>query len=146
MLSKAMADETLFIADEAGMAALGARLAATLRPGDVVRLDGGLGAGKTTLARALIRALMADAALEVPSPSFALVQPYATGDLRILHADFYRLGSALEAEELGLFDDPGAIIIIEWAERAEALLPEDAIRIDIDVPQGGQGRNLRIRR
>lgn len=105
--------------DHAATAALGARIAARLRAGDVVALSGGLGAGKTTLARAIIAAL--GHAGEVPSPSFAIIETYdpPTVRLPLVHADFYRLTRPEEADELGLDDyRAGAVLIAEWPENA----------------------------
>ena len=110
---------TLDLPDLAAMERLGARIAAVLRPGDVVALSGGLGAGKTTLARAIIAALGYTG--EVPSPTFTLVETYAPPALRLplVHADFYRLNRPDEAEELGLDDyREGAALIAEWPEQA----------------------------
>lgn len=101
------------------MEAFGARIAAALRPGDAVALSGELGAGKTTLARAVIRAL--GHAGEVPSPSFTIVETYDPPAVRLplVHADFYRLVRPQEAEELGLDDyREGAALIAEWPENA----------------------------
>jgi tRNA threonylcarbamoyladenosine biosynthesis protein TsaE len=98
------------------MEALGARIAGLLRAGDVVALSGPLGTGKTTLARSVIAAL--GYAGEVPSPTFTIVETY---DLNppLVHADFYRLESPREAEELGLDDyRDGAALLAEWPERA----------------------------
>ena len=105
--------------DLAATQAFGARIAAQLRPGDVVALSGGLGAGKTTLARAVIAAL--GHAGEVPSPSFAIIETYDPPQLRLplVHADFYRLNDPAEAEELGLDDyREGAALLAEWPEHA----------------------------
>ncbi|TIS69796.1 MAG: tRNA (adenosine(37)-N6)-threonylcarbamoyltransferase complex ATPase subunit type 1 TsaE, partial [Mesorhizobium sp.] len=90
-----------FLADEAATARLGEDLAMALRPGDAIALKGDLGAGKSTLARALIRALADDAGLEVPSPTFTLVQSYETR-VPVHHFDLYRLSSPDELDELGL--------------------------------------------
>lgn len=99
------------------MDALGARIAARLRPGDVVALTGGLGAGKTTLARAVIAALGHRG--EVPSPTFTILETYDDLDPPLVHADFYRLESAAEVEELGLDDyREGAALLAEWPENA----------------------------
>lgn len=101
------------------MEALGARIAAALRPGDVVALSGELGAGKTTLARAIVRALGHEG--EVPSPSFTIVETYDPPAVRLplVHADFYRLARPQEAEELGLDDyRAGAALVAEWPENA----------------------------
>jgi tRNA threonylcarbamoyladenosine biosynthesis protein TsaE len=134
--------QSLFLADDAATAAFGARLAAILTPGDIVLLDGDLGAGKTALARAIIRSLCRDPDLDVPSPSFALVQPYEYDGQAILHADLYRLAGESEIEELGLFDDPEAIVLIEWPERAPRLASLASIVLQLAVPAGGAGRNL----
>ncbi len=105
--------------DLAATAALGERIAAALQPGDVVALEGGLGAGKTTLARAIIAALGHQG--EVPSPSFAIIETYAPPQVRLplVHADFYRLNAPHEAEELGLDDyRDGAALLAEWPDKA----------------------------
>lgn len=124
----------LVLADLAATRAFARRLAATLRPGDVVGLRGVLGIGKTELARALIQARAA-AAIEVPSPSFTLVQDYALGGLVIRHIDLYRIEDASELVELGL-DAPAEdeVWLIEWPERAGTLLPED--RLDVTLTPG----------
>lgn len=134
-----------FLPDEAATQALGQRLAQALRPGDLVLLEGDLGAGKTALARAVIRALAGDPDLDVPSPSFALVQPYDTSVGPVLHADLYRLAAASEIDELGLFDDPDAIVLVEWAARVPDLAARASITITLSVPPGGQGRQAVIK-
>ena len=99
--------------------AFGARIAAQLRVGDVVALAGGLGAGKTTLARAIIAALGYQG--EVPSPSFAIIETYDPPLLRLplVHADFYRLNDPAEVRELGLDDyRADAALLAEWPEQA----------------------------
>lgn len=102
--------------NEADLAALGARVAAMLRPGDVVALSGDLGAGKTTLARAVLHAL--GHVGEVPSPTFTLAQTYPDLVVPVLHADLYRLQSPDEAEVLALDDWlAGGALLIEWPER-----------------------------
>ncbi|PKB25666.1 tRNA threonylcarbamoyladenosine biosynthesis protein TsaE [Novosphingobium kunmingense] len=113
--------------DLAATAALGARIADRLRPGDVVALSGGLGAGKTTLARAIIAALGHPG--EVPSPSFAIIETYdpPTVRLPLVHADFYRLERPEEAEEIGLDDyREGAALLAEWPEHAGGFAHEPA--------------------
>lgn len=132
----------LALADEAATAAVGARLARLLRPGDVVTLSGDLGAGKTTLARALIRTLMNDPLLDVPSPSFSLVQPYEFPSLSVLHADLYRLADESEIEELGLIEDPQAIVIVEWPERAPHLAQRASVTVRLEL--AGAGRTADI--
>lgn len=105
--------------DIAATEALGARIAAALQPGDVVALTGGLGAGKTTLARAIIAALGHQG--EVPSPSFAIIETYDLPAVRLplVHADFYRLERPEEADEIGLYDyREGAALIAEWPDHA----------------------------
>jgi tRNA threonylcarbamoyl adenosine modification protein YjeE len=129
-----------FLPDDDATARFGAELAATLKPGDVVSLEGDLGAGKTALARAVIRALADDPALEVPSPTFALVQPYDTPRGPVLHADLYRLAHASDVDELGLLDDPETIVLVEWAERAPQIVDAVTVTVHLDIPPGGAGR------
>ncbi len=109
-----------FLPDEEATARLGEDIAAALKPGDAVLVKGDLGAGKTTLARGLIRALADDAALEVPSPTFTLVQTYA-GRLPLSHFDLYRLSASDELDELG-FDEALKVgaALVEWPDRAAA--------------------------
>jgi tRNA threonylcarbamoyladenosine biosynthesis protein TsaE len=123
--------------DEAATRRLGAAVAAALEAGEAICLWGPLGAGKTTLARGLIRAL-ADVAGEVPSPTFTLVQFYLTERLKLAHFDLYRLERPDEAHEIGLDEalDEGAALI-EWPERLGGHLPAD--RLDIELSVLGQG-------
>lgn len=110
---------TIDLPDIAATEALAQAIASHLRPGDVVALSGGLGAGKTTLARALIAALGHEG--EVPSPSFAIIEMYEPPAVRLplVHADFYRLERPEEVEEIGLDDyRQGAALIAEWPEQA----------------------------
>ena len=134
---------TLPLPDEAATIAFAEDVAAILDAGDVVALSGGLGAGKTTFARAVIRAACDDAGLEVPSPTFTLVQTYAAGRLTIGHFDLYRLGSAEELDEIGLGDavTEGAVLI-EWPERGDNRLPADRLEIRLDM--AGDGRRARL--
>jgi tRNA threonylcarbamoyladenosine biosynthesis protein TsaE len=127
--------------DEAATAALGARLAGACRAGDVVALFGDLGAGKTTLARALIRAL-AGAGTEVPSPTFTLVQTYVSPKLAIWHFDLYRLEDGREARELGLEEAVDGLALIEWPERLGPELPSDRLEVRLDF--SGAGRIARL--
>lgn len=127
-----------FLGDDAATARLGEDLAMALRPGDVLALSGDLGAGKSTLARALIRALADDENLDVPSPTFTLVQSY---DARfpVHHFDLYRLASAYELDELG-FDEAlttGAALL-EWPDRAGDRLPPTTILVELDHRDEGR--------
>ncbi len=121
---------SLALPDETATAGLMADLALLIGPGDVITLSGDLGAGKTAAARAMIRYLAADAALEVPSPTFTLVQSYDLPAFPLVHADLYRVNDPAELEEIGLSPLPeGHLALIEWPERAPAALAQD--RIDI---------------
>ncbi len=135
-----------FLPDDDATARFGGELAAGLRAGDIVSLEGDLGAGKTALARAVIRALAADPALDVPSPTFAIIQPYETGAGPVLHADLYRLADAAEADELGLLDDPDAIVLVEWAERAPDVVRAATVVVTLAIPAGGVGRTVSVTR
>jgi tRNA threonylcarbamoyl adenosine modification protein YjeE len=135
----------VFLPDDHATAAYGARLAALLRPGDLVLLIGDLGAGKTALARAMIRALLADPGMDVPSPSFALVQPYEGTGQRVLHADLYRLTNPREVDELGLLDDPQAIVLVEWPERDPDLMARADVQVTLEIPRGAEGRQIETR-
>ena len=134
------------LADDAATEALGAELAGSLKPGDLVVLEGDLGAGKTALARAIIRRLAGDPTLDVPSPTFALVQPYDTAKGLILHADLYRLGDPREVEELGLLDNPDAIVLVEWAERSPEIMAAATLKVTLSIPPGGAGRLVTLTR
>ena len=129
--------QTVFLEDESATLRLGARLATFLRPGDVAALTGDLGAGKTTLARGLIRALCG--VDDVPSPTYTLVQTYDAPGSELWHCDMYRLERPEDAYELGLMDAfEDAICLIEWPERLGALLPETARYIEIGFEGGGR--------
>jgi len=129
--------------DATATVALGARIAAGLAPGDAVALEGDLGAGKTTLARAILRAL--GVTEEVPSPTFTLVQQYDTERLSVRHYDLYRVASAAEIGELGLDEalDDGAALI-EWPERAGERLPADALHVALTI-SGPVSRKAHLR-
>ncbi|MGE0700109.1 MAG: tRNA (adenosine(37)-N6)-threonylcarbamoyltransferase complex ATPase subunit type 1 TsaE [Hyphomicrobiaceae bacterium] len=116
--------------DADGVARLAELVALKLQAGDAVLLDGDLGAGKTTFARALVRALLGDPEAEVPSPTFPVMQPYATARLAVAHYDLYRLSGASDLAEVG-FDDALAhgAVLVEWPERAEEAMPADRLEI-----------------
>jgi N-acetylmuramate 1-kinase len=121
---------SLALSNETATAHLMADLALLIGPGDVITLSGDLGAGKTAAARALIRYLAGDDALEVPSPTFTLAQSYELAPFSVVHADLYRINDPTELEEIGLSPLPeGSLTLIEWPERAAGALPKD--RIDI---------------
>ena len=121
---------------------LGEDLARALRRGDVLALSGDIGAGKSTLARAFVRAMADDSELEVPSPTFTLAQEYALR-VPIAHFDFYRLNDPDEARELGLGEAmETGICLIEWPERAGSLLLETAVRLELK--ESGEGRTASI--
>src|SRR6201991_4024812 len=118
------------LASEMATAHLMADLALLIGPGDVITLSGDLGAGKTAAARAMIRYLAGDEALEVPSPTFTLAQTYDLPLFPLIHADLYRINDASELEEIGLAPIPeGTVALIEWPERAPDALP--TARLDI---------------
>jgi N-acetylmuramate 1-kinase len=122
-------------------------IAAALEPGDLVTLSGDLGAGKTTFARALIRYLAVDDTIDVPSPTFTLMQTYELPRFVLVHADLYRITGAAELSELGFDDLPqGAVLLLEWPDRAAGLLPPDRLDIAFTIaPQlGPEGRNARF--
>ncbi|GLI92486.1 tRNA (adenosine(37)-N6)-threonylcarbamoyltransferase complex ATPase subunit type 1 TsaE [Methylocystis echinoides] len=125
------------VADEAATLALARDVATLLRKGDTLTLAGDLGAGKTTFARAIIRALMKDPAVEAPSPTFTLMQVYESDTARIVHADFYRIDSGAELTGLGWEEEADdAIVLIEWAERAPEVLPADRLDIRLSFTDG----------
>jgi tRNA threonylcarbamoyl adenosine modification protein YjeE len=131
---------TVVLPDEAATRRLGEDLALAVRVGDVVALTGDLGAGKSTLARAFVRALADDPDLDVPSPTYTLVQTYEAR-IPVAHADLYRLGDASEIVELGL-DEASArgVAIVEWAERALSGLSGDVVRVTLDDAPGDARR------
>jgi hypothetical protein len=138
---------TLTLPNEQAMRDLAVDLANALDPGDVVTLSGDLGAGKTTLARAMIRHLAGDEGLDVPSPTFNLLQSYELPRFLLVHADFYRVTKAADLAELG-FEDVSldAVVLIEWPDRAPTLLPPDRFDVEIrlDAKQGLEHRTVRI--
>jgi tRNA threonylcarbamoyladenosine biosynthesis protein TsaE len=131
--------------DAAATDALGANLAAVLRrhAGGVVWLQGPLGAGKTALVRAALRALGVTGAIK--SPTYTLVEPYEVGGFKLLHMDLYRLNDPEELIALGVFDDPppAAWWLVEWPDKASGVVPPPSIEIVLD--HAGEGRRARWR-
>lgn len=121
--------------DEAATAALGAALARQAEAGDVITLSGPLGVGKTALARGVLAALGHEG--DVPSPSFAIVQPYEELDPPVWHVDLYRIEDPSELDELGLDAASDAVLIVEWPERAGEGAFSEALRLTLDFADGG---------
>jgi tRNA threonylcarbamoyl adenosine modification protein YjeE len=138
---------TVALADEEATRRLMVDIAAALAPGDLVTLSGDLGAGKTAFARALIRHLAGDATVEVPSPTFTLMQAYELPRFALVHADLYRLNGPSELAELG-FEDiaPAAVTLLEWPDRAAGFLPADRLDVALTLspPEGPTFRNARV--
>ena len=140
----------MILADEQATAELGAALARAARRGDVITLSGPLGVGKTALARGLLGALGHQG--DVPSPTFAIVQPYDQLDPPVWHVDLYRIEDSSELAELGLDAAADGLLLVEWPDRAgpaawpEALRlhldfqPDGARRLTAQVPSGWEGR------
>jgi tRNA threonylcarbamoyladenosine biosynthesis protein TsaE len=130
----------MLLVDEEATLRLGAALADRVRAGDVIALSGGLGAGKTTLARGLLAALGLEG--EAPSPTFAIVQTYAPPETRlpVAHIDLYRIEAPDEAEELGLDElCHDHLLLVEWPERLGDGWWTDALRLGLDeAPAGGR--------
>jgi tRNA threonylcarbamoyladenosine biosynthesis protein TsaE len=127
---------TIHLRTLAATQALAGRLAAALRPGDAILLAGPLGAGKSELARALLRAATANPALEVPSPSFTLVQTYETRHGAVHHFDLWRLAGPEGLPELGWDEALEDIVLVEWPERLGALRPPGALAIALALHAG----------
>jgi tRNA threonylcarbamoyladenosine biosynthesis protein TsaE len=121
--------------DEAATAAFGAALARAAKAGDVITLSGPLGVGKTAVARGLIAELGHQG--EVPSPSFALVQPYDELEPAVWHVDLYRIDDPSELAELGLDSAADAILLVEWPERGGDKAWPDALVLSLDFGSGG---------
>ncbi len=119
------------ILDEPALQALGRDIAARLRPGDAVLLEGPLGAGKSTLARALIRAACNAPELDVPSPSYTLVQSYQAPGFTLHHFDLWRLQGPDSLADLGWDEAQAGVVVVEWPDRLDNLRPADALRITI---------------
>lgn len=132
--------------DAAASEAFGRRLAIMARPGDVIALSGQLGAGKTSIARGLLAELGLEE--EAPSPSFAIVQPYAPPEVRfaVMHVDLYRIEDAGEADELGLDDARhDSLLVVEWPERLPDSAWTDALRLTLTIePDGARGLTAQV--
>ncbi|MGQ4273942.1 tRNA (adenosine(37)-N6)-threonylcarbamoyltransferase complex ATPase subunit type 1 TsaE [Terrihabitans sp. B22-R8] len=139
-------DQVLTLADEAATARFAAALAPLLAPGDVIALSGDLGSGKTTFARHIIRQLAGDPDLDVPSPTFSLIQTYETARGPILHADLYRIADAAELSEIG-WDEagPSAISLVEWPDRADPELTREALALTFSMDPQAPERARRVR-
>jgi tRNA threonylcarbamoyladenosine biosynthesis protein TsaE len=128
----------MMLADEKATRGVGANLAKSLRAGDVVTLSGPLGAGKTELVRGLLASLGYSG--EVPSPTFAIVQPYEELDPPIWHVDLYRVEDPGELDELGLDSVGDAAILVEWPERVGDEKWPEALRLRLDFAEHGARR------
>ncbi len=138
-----MSGMVIDLADAAATEALGRRLAPLVVAGDVMLLDGVLGAGKTTLVRALLRAACGDPALEVPSPTYTLVQSYeAPGGLMLHHFDLWRLAGPEGLTELGFEDAQEGVSLVEWPDRLGALRPAEALTVSLEVVANGRQARL----
>lgn len=124
---------------EAATVRAGETLAKRIRPGDIVTLTGDLGAGKTTMVRGLLQALGHEG--EVPSPSFAIVQPYEELDPPVWHVDLYRIEDRREIEELGLDSVGDGVLVVEWPERAGPNVWPEALRLSLEIT-GARKRRL----
>jgi tRNA threonylcarbamoyladenosine biosynthesis protein TsaE len=133
---------TRFLPKESDTLAFGAELARQLEPGMVIYLSGELGAGKTTLARGILRGLGHEG--RVKSPSFALVEPYKLSRLYLYHFDFYRFASPRELGEAGFreYFNPDSVCLVEWPENAAGMLPAADVRSTLKM--AGSGRQLEI--
>jgi tRNA threonylcarbamoyladenosine biosynthesis protein TsaE len=124
----------MILQDEPATRRLGSELAALHRPGDVVTLSGPLGVGKTALTRAILRGL--GHAGDVPSPSFAIVQPYEELNPPVWHVDLFRIEEPGELDELGLESSGESVLVVEWPERAGEGAWSDALRLTLEFAQG----------
>lgn len=120
----------IFCQNQADVEAFAAALAVRAQPGDIFALSGDLGAGKSTFARAFIRAALGDPEVEVPSPTFTLVQSYSAGTYGIHHADLYRLEGPDDVDDLGLDEERDeAVFLVEWPDRMPANWWQHALEI-----------------
>jgi tRNA threonylcarbamoyladenosine biosynthesis protein TsaE len=139
-MSSAIATRLIELPDLAATEALAASVAALARAGDAILLEGELGAGKTAFARAFLRAATGDPALEVPSPTFTLVQSYDTPIGVVQHFDLWRLEGPGGLEELGWEDARDGIVLLEWPDRLGMLRPTDALTVALHPTGEGSRR------
>jgi tRNA threonylcarbamoyl adenosine modification protein YjeE len=138
---------TVALEDEQATRRLMTDIAGLIEPGDLITLSGDLGAGKTAFARAFIRHIAGDETIEVPSPTFTLMQSYDLPRFPVVHADLYRLTSPGELDELGLEDVPDtAVTLLEWPDRAGGRLPGDRLDVALTLspPQGETFRHATV--
>lgn len=126
--------------------AAAAEVAELLQPGTVMALHGDLGAGKTTFMQGVAMALGVD--LPVTSPTFTLSNEYETPDFKLIHMDLYRLICADDLQDIGFLEnlENGAVVALEWPERAEELIPSDAFHVYLDIGEGIEERVITIAR
>lgn len=125
----------MILASEEQTAQAGASLARLVRAGDMITLSGPLGVGKTAFVRGLLRAL--GHAGDVPSPSFAIVQPYEEVEPAVWHVDLYRIEDPSEIDELGLDSALDAVLVVEWPERAGPRLGNESLSLSLEFGQDG---------
>ena len=138
-MSAPTASLVLDLPDLAATEALAGRVAGQARAGDAILLEGPLGAGKSAFVRAFLRAAAADPALEVPSPSYTLVQTYDLPFFRAHHFDLWRLSDSAELAELDWAEARADVVLVEWPDRLGALRPDDALTIALQ-PTGAETR------
>jgi tRNA threonylcarbamoyladenosine biosynthesis protein TsaE len=136
-----MESRSLHLPDLAATEALAARVAALARPGDAILLSGPLGAGKSAFARAFLRAASGDPALEVPSPTFTLVQSYDLPRGAAHHFDLWRLSGPADLAELGWDEARAGIVLVEWPERLGPLAPPEALRVALSPAEAETARD-----
>jgi tRNA threonylcarbamoyladenosine biosynthesis protein TsaE len=141
-MSAAIATRLIELADLAATERLGAQLSALARPGDAILLDGPLGVGKTALARSFLRTATGDPALEVPSPSFTLVQTYDSRLGRVHHFDLWRIEGPGALAELGWEEALGDVVLVEWPDRLGEWRPMHALTAELHFADGDARRAL----